>query len=166
MSRSQIYSLGRGWSAGSTRGSRPPTSHPKYRSILRNNDVYMDHTAVKIPQELRSFFDSEILKDRGHGWGYLASGEPGSGQRRLLWLFSEAYASEDQPSVVDSIAFSTCVTYREVVLHVHHYSVAEDRYYLSSLGTFQTTNIHQVQAYNNIVQNIFEHGLETRQRKT
>ncbi|KAM5475864.1 hypothetical protein MauCBS54593_000546 [Microsporum audouinii] len=287
MSEPQTQRLGRG-SAGSARSSRLPTSHPDYRSILRNNGVYIDHTGAKIPQELRCFLDSDILKERsaslspqaiaealntaveiadspegniydlastallpikhsdvGRGsntpWytdglprkdafdtplaqpkpdvhcGYLtgqrstwtveenavidhqqarritqpaigncfpffvfemkseamggtiwqaenqAAGSGACCVSAMRWLFREAYASEDQ-SVVDSIAFSACVTHREVVLHVHHYSVVEDRYYMSSIGTFQT--MRDVQACNNIVKNIFEHGLGTRQRKT
>ena len=79
------------------------------------------------------------------------------------WLYSEAYGTNDQP-VVESIAFSACVTHREVVFHVHHYSAKDDLYYMSSIGTFQT--MRQVTECNNIVSNIFKYGLGTRQDRT
>ncbi|ERF72002.1 hypothetical protein EPUS_09326 [Endocarpon pusillum Z07020] len=284
---SQSQSCGRG-SATPGRNSRSATPHPDYRSILRNNGVFIDQTGAKIPQELRSLLDSAILNERssslspeaiaeavstavevadspegniydltgtamlpikrsdvGRGgntlWytdglprkqaydtplakpkpdvhcGYLtgqrsdwtieenavidhqratritqpakgnsfpffifemkseamggtiwqaenqAAGSGACCVSAMRWLYREAYAAEDQP-IVDSIAFSACVTHREVAFHVHHYSQAEARYYMSSIGTFQT--VREVQACNNLVRNIFEHGLETRQKKT
>lgn len=49
-------------SATSRRVARSSTSHPDYRSILRNNSIYIDYTGAKIPQELREFLNSNILK--------------------------------------------------------------------------------------------------------
>ena len=44
--------------------SRSLTSHTGYRKILRSNGVFLDPTGEKIPQELRTFIDSKILKER------------------------------------------------------------------------------------------------------
>ncbi|MCJ1449593.1 MAG: hypothetical protein MMC23_010115 [Stictis urceolatum] len=287
MSQSQRQSFGPG-SATSGRNPRSVTTHPDYRSILRNNNIYMDRTGVKIPQELREFLDSSILKqqsspltpeeiaeavntatdiadspesniydligtamlpikrsDVGRGgntpWytdqlpksdeydislaqpkpdihcGYLvgqrstwaikenavidhphakkitqpAKGNSfpffvfelkseamggtlwqaenqaaGSGACCVMikrWLYREAHGTDDQP-VVDSIAFSACVTHREVVFHVHHYSTADKRLYMSRFGAFQT--VDEVEGCNNIVSNIFKHGLGARQDQT
>ncbi|KAL8733754.1 MAG: hypothetical protein Q9166_001948 [cf. Caloplaca sp. 2 TL-2023] len=63
MSKSQRQSSG-GASVASGRSSRPATSHADYRKILRNNGVLIDHTGEKIPPELRTFLDSDILKER------------------------------------------------------------------------------------------------------
>ncbi|KAL8900922.1 MAG: hypothetical protein Q9207_005455 [Kuettlingeria erythrocarpa] len=286
-----LQEMSQGAGAGSStsgRNARSVTSHPDYRSTLRNNGVYIDHTGAKIPQELREFLDSSILKqqsdpltpdaiaeavktaieiadspesniydlngtamipikrsDVGRGgntpWytdtlpkteaygiplaqpkpdvhcGYLtgqrstwtieenavidhqqakkitqpakgncfpffvfemkseamsgtlwqaenqAAGSGACCVNIKRWLFREAHGNEDQP-VIDSVAFSACVTHREVVFHVHHYSAAEKRFYMSSFGAFQT--VREVEGCNNIVSNIFKHGLGTRQDKT
>ena len=275
-------------SATPGRSARSDTTNPNYRSILRNNGIYLDHTGAKIPQELRDFLDSTISKrqstpltpealaeavntateiadspesniydligtamlpikrsDTGRGgntpWhtdklpksevykiplaqpkpdvhcGYLTGQRSnwtieenavidhpkakkitqpargncfpffvfelkseamggtlwqaenqaaGSGACCVMikrWLYSEAHGTDDQP-VTDSIAFSACVTHREVVFHVHHYSTAENRIYMSRIGAFQT--VDEVEGCNNIISNIFKHGLGTRQDKT
>ncbi|MCJ1259513.1 hypothetical protein MMC24_007351 [Lignoscripta atroalba] len=48
----------------SGQSSRPSTSSPVYRSILANNYVIMDHTGTQIPEEVRAFIDTHILKGR------------------------------------------------------------------------------------------------------
>ena len=286
-SQSQKQSFGAG-SVTSGRNARSVTSHPDYRSILRNNGIYIDHTGAKIPQELREFLDSSILKqqsdpltpeaiaeavntateiadspesniydlngtamlpikrsDVGRGgntpWytdtlpktdaydtplaqpkpdvhcGYLtgqrstwtieenavidhqrakkitqpakgncfpffvfemkseamggtlwqaenqAAGSGACCVNIKRWLYREAHGNNDRP-VIDSIAFSACVTHREVVFHVHHYSTAEERFYMSSIGVFQT--VREVEGCNDIVSNIFKHCLGTRQDQT
>ena len=80
----------------------------------------------------------------------------------MRWLFREAYSSKEPP-VVDSIAFSACVSHRLVVVHVHHYSVEDDLYHMSSIGSFSTTR--EVQKCNSVIRNILDYGLGTRQRK-
>ena len=287
LSQSQEQDFGPG-SATPGGNARSVTSHPDYRSILRNNGIYMDHAGAKIPQELREFLDSSILRqqsapltpeaitqavntateiadspessiydligtamlpikrsDIGRGgntpWyldtlpksdvyetplaqpkphvhcGYLTGQRStwtieenavidhphaekitqpargncfpffvfemkseamggtlwqaenqaaGSGACCVMskrWLYSEAHGTDDQP-VVDSIAFSACVTHREVVFHVYHYSTAEKQLYMSLLGAFQT--VSEVEGCNNIVSNIFKYGLGIRQDKT
>ncbi|MCJ1359644.1 MAG: hypothetical protein MMC33_009646 [Icmadophila ericetorum] len=56
-------SLG-GKSVASGRSSRPASSHADYRKTLHNNGIFIDHTGEKIPPELRTFLDSDILKER------------------------------------------------------------------------------------------------------
>ncbi|KAK0951679.1 hypothetical protein LTS16_026040 [Friedmanniomyces endolithicus] len=260
MSQSQQQSQKQSFGAGSVtsgRNARSVTSHPDYRSVLRNNCIHIDHTGKKIPPELREFLDSSIIKqksepltpeaiaeavqtaieiadspesniydlngtamlpikrsDVGRGgntpwstWtveenavidhqqakkitqpargncfpffvfemkseamgGTLWHAEnqaAGSGAccvNAKRWLYREAYGTNDQ-LVVESIAFSACVTHREVVFHVHHYSAADNLYYMSHLEAFQT--VRQVEECNNIVSNIFKHALESRQDKT
>ena len=63
MSQLQKQSFGAG-SVTSGRNTRSVTSHRNYRSTLRNNGIYFDHTGAKIPQELREFLDSSILKQQ------------------------------------------------------------------------------------------------------
>ncbi|KAK1093105.1 hypothetical protein LTR48_003005 [Friedmanniomyces endolithicus] len=285
--QSQTQSFGAG-SVASGRNARSVTSHPDYRSVLRNNCIHIDHTGKKIPPELREFLDSSIIKQRsepltpeaiaeavqtaieiadspesniydlngtamlpikrsdvGRGgntpWytdtlpksdaydtplaqpkpdvhcGYLtgqrstwtveenavidhqqakkitqpargncfpffvfemkseamggtlwhaenqAAGSGACCVNAKRWLYREAYGTNDQ-LVVESIAFSACVTHREVVFHVHHYSAADNLYYMSLLEAFQT--VRQVEECNNIVSNIFKHALGSRQDKT
>ncbi|EGE02752.1 hypothetical protein TEQG_01789 [Trichophyton equinum CBS 127.97] len=282
--RTQSHEQG---SSGSTRSSRPAISQPNYRSILRNNGVYIDYTGEKVPQQLRDFLDSDILKRRstsispqkitevvntaiaiaespetyvydlvgttilpvkrfdvGRGsntpwhtytlprkehyhtpimqpkpdlhYGYLTgqsstwtieensiidhphmrpTTQPtksnsfpflviemkseamggniwqaenqvaGSGaccMNALRHLFQQAHTSRDQ-SVVDSIAFSVCLTYREAVLYVHYYSVEEDCHWMSWINTYQT--IRDIEECNNSIENIFEYALGTRQKR-
>ncbi|KAB8356554.1 hypothetical protein FH972_024136 [Carpinus fangiana] len=83
----------------------------------------------------------------------------------MRWLYREARRSETQ-SVVESIAFSACITQREVVFYVNHFSVADDRHYLSCIGTFQTTCEVDIQRCHNVVSNIFDYALGMRQEKT
>ena len=52
-----------GGSISSTK-SKIPTSSAAYRSILQINGVRIDHKGRKIPNELRKFIDTDILKKR------------------------------------------------------------------------------------------------------
>lgn len=80
----------------------------------------------------------------------------------MRWIYREAHASEDQP-VVDTISFSACVNHRLLVFHVHWYSAAENRNYMSWIATFET--MRHVQQCNHVVLNIFHHCLGSRQTK-
>ncbi|KAL9059437.1 MAG: hypothetical protein Q9162_001135 [Coniocarpon cinnabarinum] len=282
MSHSQRQSSARE-SVASGRNSRLGTSHSNYRRVLRNNGVHIDHTGEKIPPELRSFLDSDILKERslclsseeiteaiktavevadspegnvydltntallpikrsdvGRGgntpWypdglprrriydtplapskadvhcGYptdqrstwkieenavidhqvarrltqpakgncfpflvfemkseamgsnhwqaenQAAGSGACSVNATRWLFREAYGVEDH-----SVAFSACVTHRLVLFHVHFYSAAEQKNYMSWITNFDT--MRQVQQCNHLVQNILDYGLRARQTK-
>ena len=80
----------------------------------------------------------------------------------VRWLYQEAYPLEE-PSVVDTISFSACVTHRHIVFHVHWYCAETERSYMSWITTFDT--IRQVQQCNHMIQNILDHCLSTRQTK-
>ena len=80
----------------------------------------------------------------------------------IRWLLNEAYPSEAH-SVNDSIAFSACVTHREAIFHVHFYSPADDRFYMSWIATCES--MRHVQRCNHIIQNIVDYGLGVRQTK-
>ena len=91
-----------------------------------------------------------------------AAGSGASCVNTTCWLFREAYPSANQ-SVVDTIAFSACVTHRLVIFHVHFYLAEENQYYMSWIATCET--MRQVQKSNHVVESIFEHSLGTRQTK-
>ena len=91
-----------------------------------------------------------------------AAGSGSTSVNAMRWLYREAYPLED-PSVVDTISFSVCVTHRLAYYHVHFYLAEEDRYYMSWIATCET--MRQVQKSNHLVERIFEHGLGSRQTK-
>ena len=286
---SQIESQKQDFGLGSVMSteSRPSTSHPNYRKILRSNGVCIDHNGMKIPKELRSFLDLHIFKERSSklsaeavdkavktairitdspevnvydfadtamlpikrpdigrsgntpwhpdglprnevyplllavpkanihlgyptnhtsDWtvkenavmvhpvakrltqpaigncfpffafelkseamgGNLWQAENqvgGSGAccvNAARWLYQEAYPSEVRP-IVDSIAFSACVTHRLVVFHVHFYIPEENQHYMSWIAAYDP--LRQVQESNHLVKNIIEHCLGERQTK-
>ena len=78
------------------------------------------------------------------------------------WLLREANPSEE-PSVVDTIAFSACVNHRHVVWHVHWYSAENGQQYMSWIATHDT--IRQVQQCNHLTLNILDHCQGARQTK-
>ena len=289
MPPSQGQSISGGTSTASAQSSRNATSRSIYRSILRNNGVRIDHTGKKIPQELRKFIDTEILKKRpmelsaeeiaatvdtavsiadsaegniynligtamfpvkrndiGQGgntpwstdalpriaqysnalatpkpdmhigyptdmqstWTYKenaivdhrtatpytrptrsncfpflmfelkseaaggtlwqaenqAAGCGAHSVKSMRWLFREAYSSETPP-IVDTVAFTVAATHREAVYHVHFYSDVDETFYMSCIGTFFTLDDAGIRKSNNIIENILEHGLGTRQQK-
>lgn len=61
MSQPQAQSLGQR-SVASGQSSRPGTSNANYRSVLFNNNVRIDYTGEKIPEQLRKLLDTDILK--------------------------------------------------------------------------------------------------------
>ncbi|KAK0887583.1 hypothetical protein LTR02_017097 [Friedmanniomyces endolithicus] len=138
---------------------------------IEENAVIDHQRAKKITQPARGncfpFFVFEMKSEAMGGtlWHaeYQAAGSGACCVNAMRWLYREAYSTNDQP-VVESMAFSACVTHREVVFHVHHYSTADNLYYMSLLEAFQT--VRQVEERNNIVSNIFKHALGSRQDKT
>lgn len=50
--------------SGDSQSGKPSTSHPLYRGTLFNNFVSLDYSGRRIPQELRTFADTKILKQR------------------------------------------------------------------------------------------------------
>ncbi|KAL9112359.1 MAG: hypothetical protein Q9187_007785 [Circinaria calcarea] len=49
---------------GTSQSGKPGTSHPLYRSTLYNNHITLDFSGRRIPEELRTFADEYILKQR------------------------------------------------------------------------------------------------------
>ncbi|KAF2802970.1 uncharacterized protein BDZ99DRAFT_576541 [Mytilinidion resinicola] len=78
------------------------------------------------------------------------------------WDFREAYPSEE-PSIVDTIALSAYATHRDVIWHVHWYSVEDGRHYMSWIASHDT--IRQVQQCNHLTLNLFDHCQGYRQTK-
>ncbi|KAL8939676.1 MAG: hypothetical protein Q9211_002627 [Gyalolechia sp. 1 TL-2023] len=281
MSQPQAQSVGQ----RSAASSRPGTANPRYRSIVFNNGIRIDHTGENIPNPLRRLLDTDILKtlpsslspeeiaeavntaveiaddseaqiydltrtallpiqrrEIGRGgntlWNFdalprnddftypLATPKPDihcgypTGSKStwsvkenavinhpaisryaqptngncypyyVLELKSEAsggtlWQAENQaagsgpscvnsvrqllaeadptqtPSTMDSIAFSACVTHRQVVFHVHFYLPEENLHYMSWIASCDT--MRDVQRCNHITQNIVQYGLGTRQ---
>jgi len=54
-----------GSSSGTSQSSKPGTSHPLYRGTLYNNHITLDYSGRKMPEDLRTFADTRILKQRG-----------------------------------------------------------------------------------------------------
>jgi hypothetical protein len=51
--------------SGTSQSGKPGTSHPLYRGTLYNNDIAMDYSGRQMPEELRTFANTQILKQRG-----------------------------------------------------------------------------------------------------
>lgn len=53
-----------GYSLGPSQTTRPGTSHPEYRTTLCNNFITLDASGRQMPEELRTFVSTQILKQR------------------------------------------------------------------------------------------------------
>ena len=53
-----------GSGSGTSQSGRPGTSHPLYRGTLYNNYITLDYSGRQIPEELRTFVSTQILKRR------------------------------------------------------------------------------------------------------
>ena len=91
-----------------------------------------------------------------------AAGSGASCVNAARWLFQEANPSQE-PSVVDTMALSACVTHRQVVWHVHWYSAEERQHYMSWIATHDT--IRQVQECDHLTLNFLDHCKGDRQTK-
>ena len=54
------------------------------------------------------------------------------------------------------------LTHRQVLVHIHHYSEEDHRFYMSYLKSFLSTDPADVQGCHNIVKNILDYDLDTR----
>ena len=84
--------------------------------------------------------------------------------KALQWFLEQASPTEIV-SITDCVAFTGAVTHREVIFHVHYYSEEDAYCYMSYLGRFSTTDPGDVQGCHDLVKNILEYGLTTRQTK-
>ena len=53
-----------GSGSGTSQSGRPGTSHPLYRGTLYNNHITLDYSGRQMPEELRTFARTQILKQR------------------------------------------------------------------------------------------------------
>ena len=53
-----------GSGSGTSQSGRPGTSHPLYRGTLYNNYITLDYSGRQMPEELRTFASTQILKQR------------------------------------------------------------------------------------------------------
>jgi hypothetical protein len=53
-----------GSGSGTSRSSRPSTSHPMYRGTLYHHYITLDYSGRQMPEELRTFVSTQILKQR------------------------------------------------------------------------------------------------------
>ncbi|KAI4115572.1 MAG: hypothetical protein LQ338_007838 [Usnochroma carphineum] len=82
----------------------------------------------------------------------------------MRWLLREANRSET-PSILDTVAFSIATTHRQAIYHVHFYTEEDEVNYMSWIGTFSTLHAADIQKSSDVIENILDHGLETRQPK-
>lgn len=146
-----------------------PTDHTSHWKVEEN--AVIDHGAARrLTQPAKGncfpFFVFELKSEAmgGNHWQAenQAAGSGASCVNSTRWLFLEAYPLKAQ-SVVDTIAFSACVTHRLVIFHVHFYLAEKNRNYMSWIATCET--MRQVQKSNHLVESIFEHSLGVRQTK-
>ena len=137
---------------------------------VEENAVIDHDVAKRLTQPAKGnsfpFFVFEIKSEAmgGNHW-QLENHAAGSGAgcvNTMRWLYREAYPSED-PSIVDTIAFSASVTHRLAIYHVHFYLPEENQHYMSWIATRET--MRQIQKSNHLVESIFEHCLGARQTK-
>ncbi|KAL9130259.1 MAG: hypothetical protein Q9217_001509 [Psora testacea] len=82
----------------------------------------------------------------------------------MLWLLRQASPTQTR-SITDSVAFTGAATHREILFHVHYYSEADQLFYMSYFQRFSTTDPADVQGCHDLVKNILDYGLTTRQEK-
>ena len=68
----------------------------------------------------------------------------------MHWLLEQAHSGETYPTT-DSIAFTTALTHRQVLVHVHHYAEEDHRFYMSYLKSFSPTDPADVQGCHDII---------------
>ncbi|MCJ1230419.1 hypothetical protein MMC12_007093 [Toensbergia leucococca] len=61
---SQQYGENASSGLGTSQSGKPGTSHPLYRGTLYNNYITLDYSGRQMPEELRTFANTKILKQR------------------------------------------------------------------------------------------------------
>lgn len=84
--------------------------------------------------------------------------------KALQWFLEQAFPTESV-SITDYVAFTGAVTHREVIFYVHYYSEEDACCYMSYLRRFSTTDYGDIQGCHDLIKNILEYGLTTRQTK-
>ena len=148
-----------------------PTDHTSDWKVEEN--AVIDHpVARRLTQPAKGncfpFFPLELKSEAmgGNIWQAenQAAGSGASCVNTTRWLYGQAYPPEAQ-SVVDSIAFTACLTHRLVVFHVHFYTPENNQHYMSRIAACDPVSEFQIQKSNHLVENIFEHCLGERQTK-
>ena len=139
---------------------------------FRENAVVDHRAATPYTRPTRSncfpFLVFELKSEATGGTLWQAENQAaGSGAhcvKSMRWFYREAYPSKT-PSILDTAAFTIAATHREAVCHVHFYSEEDETFYMSCIGAFSTLRSVDIQGSNDIIENILEHGLGTRQLK-
>ena len=152
-----------------------PDTHFGYPTNQRSGWSYAQSNVITHPvarpyaQPARGntfpFLMVEMKSEAAGGTIYLAENQAaGSGSHSvnaLLWLLREA-GTYDSSSLTDTIAFTITMSHREAIFYLHWYSEADRRYYMSFLKSYSSVTAKDIQACNNTVKNIIDHGLGAR----
>jgi hypothetical protein len=90
-----------------------------------------------------------------------AAGSGSHAVNALLSLLREA-GTYDGASLTDTIAFTITMSHREAIFHLHWYSEADRRHYMSFLRSYSLVTADDIRAGNNTVKNIIDHALGAR----
>ena len=114
------------------------------------------------------FFALELKSEATGGTLWHAENQAaGSGShcvKAMRGVLKEASPDQDIP-VTDCLAFTAAMTHREVIFYVHYYSEKDRYYYMTYLQRCWTTDPADIQKCHDIVKNILDFGLVTRQRR-
>lgn len=155
-----------------------PDTHFGYPMYQRSGWSYAQSNVITHPvarpyaQPARGntfpFLMVEMKSEAAGGTIYVAENQAaGSGSHSvnaLLWLLREA-GTYDSSSITDTIAFSITMSHREAIFHLHWYSEADHRYYMSFLESYSSAIPRDIRACNNAVKNIIDHGLGARKTR-
>ena len=84
--------------------------------------------------------------------------------KAMKWFLEQAYPTKNV-SITDCIAFTGVVNHRQIIFYVHYHSEEDGYIYMSYLRRFWTTDPEDVQRCHDLVKNILDYGLTTRQTK-
>ena len=148
-----------------------PTNQRSDQSYAQSN-VITHPTARPYAQPARNntfpFLMVEMKSEASGGTIYVAENQAaGSGSHSvnaLLWLLREA-GTYDSSSLTDTIAFTITMSHREAIFHLHWYSEADRRYYMSFLKSYSSVTAKDIRACNNTVKNIIDYGLGARKTR-
>lgn len=114
------------------------------------------------------FFALELKSEATGGTLWHAENQAaGSGShcvKSMRWVLKAASPDQDIP-VTDCLAFTAAMTHREVIFYVHYYSEKDRYFYMTYLQRCWTTDPADIQKCHDIVKNILDFGLVTRQRR-
>lgn len=86
----------------------------------------------------------------------------------IKWLLKQAQARQSSAMFkIDdrkTLAFSVCLTARQVLLYVHSYSSENRQFLMSCIGSYVPTQSQQIQDCNRHIKNIVDWALDTRRK--